>query len=116
MGDNENQLVLRAGKALGYMNQPETTTLPLIDALITEHKFTVGGGASITPTFGSGGSGGLSMGGKAKTIKRDFRNETVLQALTTMYQGVNFGFDQTAWRQWYVQQNTPRGVNLRRAE
>ncbi|HRX78292.1 MAG TPA: hypothetical protein P5307_04480, partial [Pirellulaceae bacterium] len=55
LGDSENKMVQRAGVALGYMKMPEITTLPLIDALITEHKYTVGGGAQISPSFGSGG-------------------------------------------------------------
>ncbi|MBC8352570.1 MAG: hypothetical protein H8E66_11310 [Planctomycetes bacterium] len=113
LGDNENKMVQRAGFALGYMKQPEMTTLKLIDSLITEHKYTVGGGG-ITPSFGSGGSG-LSMGGKPKTVKKNVQNQAVLHALTGMHQGVNFGFDQEAWRRWYVQNNTPRDVNLRRS-
>ena len=112
--NNDNKIVQRAGIALGYMKQPETTTLPLIDALITEHKRTVGGGG-IQPSFGSGGSG-LSMGGKPKVVKEKVQNQPVLRALTSMHQGVNFGFDQEQWRGWYVQQNTPRDVNLRRSE
>lgn len=114
LGDNDNKMVQRAGAALGYMQQPETTTLPLIEALITEHKYTVGGGG-IQPTFGSGG-GGLSVGGKPTTVKEKMKNQPVLHALSTMHPGVNFGFDQQAWKRWYVQQNTPRDVNLRRGE
>ncbi|MCB9922880.1 MAG: HEAT repeat domain-containing protein [Planctomycetaceae bacterium] len=115
LDDNENKMVQRAGVALGYMNKPESTTLPLIEHLITEHKFTVGGGAGITPTFGSGG-GGLSMGGKPKVVKEKVKNEAVLHALSGMHQGVNFGYDQDAWKKWYIQQNTPRYINLRRSE
>ena len=114
LSDNDNKMVRRAGIGLGFMNQPETTTLPLIDALVTEHKYTVGGGG-MQPSFGSGGSG-LSMGGKPKTIKKKLNNDPVLHALTTMHQGVNFGFDQDSWRRWYIQNNTPRDVNLRRSE
>ena len=112
--DNDNKMVQRAGVALGYMKRPETTTLPLIEALITEHKHTVGGGG-IQPTFGSGGSG-LSMGGKPQVVKEKLKNEPVLHALAALHPGVNFGFDQEKWRAWYVQQNTPRDVNLRRSE
>lgn len=114
LGDNDNKMVQRSGLALGYMNQPETTTLPLIEALITEHKFTVGGGG-ITPSFGSGGSG-LSMGGKPKIVKQKVQNQAVLHALSSIHQGVNYGFNQADWRRWYVEQNTPRDVNLRRGE
>ena len=114
LGDNDNKMVQRAGVALGYMKQAESTTLPLIEALITEHKYTVGGGG-IQPGFGNGG-GGLNIGGKPKIVKEKVKNESVRNALDAMHQGVNFGFDQEAWRRWYVQQNTPRDVNLRRSE
>jgi hypothetical protein len=115
LGDNDNKMVQRAGVALGYMKRPETTTLPLIEALITEHKHTVGGGG-IQPSFSSGGGGGLSMGGKPTVVKEKVKNEAILHALAAMHPGVNFGFDQEKWRAWYVLQNTPRDVNLRRSE
>jgi hypothetical protein len=115
---NENKMVLRAAVALGLM-QDRTTTLPLIEALFTEHKRVVGGGG-IAPTFtkgpNGGGGGGLNVGGKPKVVKLKVKNEPVLRALTTMHTGVNYGFNQEAWRKWFVDQNTPRNVNLRRTE
>jgi len=110
---DENKMVLRAAVALGYMKAPDST-LPLIDALITEHKRVIGGGG-VKPTFGSGG-GGLSVGGKPQVIKQKMKNEPVLHVLTAMYPGVNFGFDQDAWKKWFVRQNTPQNVNLRRSD
>lgn len=113
--DDKNVMVHRAAIALSHMKNPRMSTLPLIDALITEHKRTVGGGG-IQPTFGSGGSGGLNVGGEPKVIKEKFRNDPVLHALSALHAGVNYGFDQAAWKKWYVAQNTPQSVNLRRRE
>jgi len=112
---DDNRLIHRAAVALSYMRRPEATTLPLIDALITEHKRTVGGGG-IQPTFSGNGSGGLSMGGKPQVIKVKVQNEPVLHALSALYPGTNFGFDQDAWRKWYVARHTPREVDLRRGQ
>jgi hypothetical protein len=113
--DDKNAMVHRAAIALSHMKNANVSTLPLIDALITEHKRTVGGGG-IQPTFGSGGGGGLNIGSEPKVIKEKVRNEPVLHALTALNPGVNFGFDQTAWKKWYVSQNIPQNVNLRRVE
>ncbi|MBP85522.1 MAG: hypothetical protein CMJ64_02210 [Planctomycetaceae bacterium] len=112
--DDNNAMVHRAAIALSHMKNAKMSTLPLIDALITEHKRTVGGGG-IQPTFGSGGTGGLSVGGKPKVIKEKHRNEPVLHALVALT-GANHGFDQAKWKKWYVLQNTPQNVNLRRVE
>ena len=112
--DEKNTMVHRAAIALAHVKNPSMSTLPLIDALITEHKRTVGGGG-IQPTFGSGG-GGLNVGSEPKVIKEKYRNEPVLHALSALHSGVNFGFDQAAWKKWYVAENVPPNVNLRRVE
>lgn len=111
--DSDNVMVNRAAVALSHMKQPQRSTLPLIDALVTEHKRVVGGGGMQT-TFGGGGAGSLSVGGKPKVEKVKLKNQPVLHALTALHPGVNFGFDQAAWKRWYVSQNTPADVNLRR--
>jgi hypothetical protein len=111
--DDDNIIVNRAAVALGQMNDHEATSA-LIDALITEHKQLVGSGG-LTPTFTGDGGGGLSMGGGPKVVKQKVSNEPVLRALSIMYPGTNFGFDQVRWRSWYIEQNAPRvNVNLRR--
>jgi hypothetical protein len=38
----------------------------------------------------------------------------VVTALTVMHPGVNYQYDQEAWRRWYARQATPTNVNLRR--
>lgn len=111
--DPDNPTVNRAGAALAALKDPAATR-PLIDALITEHKRLVGGGG-INPSFSDQGSG-LSMGGKPKIVKEKMRNESVLTALTVIYPGVNFGFNQPEWLRWYAERNTPKSVNLRRSD
>lgn len=109
----ENQIVNLAAHGLGRLRDP-AATLPLIDALITEHKEVVDSGG-LKPSFSNQGSG-LSMGGGPKVVKRKVTNNPVLGALTTIHPGVNFQFDQSAWRRWYTEQTTPRQVNLRRRD
>lgn len=111
--NEQNATVHRAAFALAKLKDP-AATMPLIDALITEHKEVVGGGG-INPSFSNQG-GGLSMGGSPKVVKRKVQNDPVLGALTVLYPGVNFQFDQQAWRRWYSEQFTPKQVNLRRGD
>ena len=120
--DKDNAMVNRAAAALARLGDP-STTLPLINALVTEHKYQVGpagGAGSLSPTFGSGpggsGAGGLNVGGRPKIVKIDKQNQNVLAALTAIHRGPNFGYNEDAWLQWYIQENTPESFNLRRVE
>jgi len=66
--------------------------------------------------FSPGGMspGGMTVGGnKPMIIKRDLSNQQVLDALTALT-GVNLGFDQKAWRNWYGSQRKPVTVDIRR--
>jgi len=110
----DNQKVLRAGYCLGKLGNPDAT-LPLIEALVTNHTyFVVQGSPGIGgASFGGGGSG-MSQGQSRQTMRKDENNETVLSALGSLNPGVDFGFNEEAWRKWYVQQYTTTNVNLRR--
>ena len=111
----DNVIVQRAAVALDRMKDPEATPA-LIDALITTHKI-VEGSSAMSPTFSNDGGGGLSMGGGPKLVKTKFKNEPVLRTLTALNPGVNFGFDQLRWKDWYKEVNKPKGiVSLRRSE
>lgn len=113
--DADRTIVHRAAVALARIQDP-TATRPLIDALVTKHKVLTGsGGGGIQPTFSNAGSG-LSLGGGPKVEEKDFQNEPVLKALTTLHPGVNYAFQQDQWRAWYAAENTPRKVNLRRGD
>ena len=120
----DNRVVNRAAICLQRMGDPSVTR-ELIDALVTSHKFIIqqgSGSGSMGASFGGanggsggdGGLGGLSMGSKPKLVKADLKNEMVLAALTSLNPGVNFGFNEDAWRRWYVETHTTVDVNLRR--
>jgi hypothetical protein len=114
--NKDNVQVNRAGYALGRLGD-KSAVAPLIDALITTHKFTTIEGAGnpnqMSAGFSKTGGGGLSMGSSAKIIKRDLNNQQVLDALVALT-GSNFGFDKSAWRNWYSSQQKPGAIDARR--
>jgi hypothetical protein len=112
--DPDRIMVNRAAAALGRL-KAKSATLPLIDALVTEHKVLTGGGGGLTPSFSDQG-GGLSAGGGPKIEEIEFSNQPVLNALMAIHRGVNYGFNKKAWKNWYVQKNVPQAVNLRRSD
>ena len=116
----DNRVVNWAGTALGRLGDPAAVS-PLIDAVVTRHKYQVQAGnpgqtnAAFDPS-GTGG-GGLSFGGGApKVIERDEENPEVLRALIKLTGEQNFGYDAQAWRRWFVDQQMHERVNLRRDE
>jgi hypothetical protein len=117
----ENYLVNRAGEALGAIGDPAAIS-PLIDALVTRHKYEVqpggpgGGPGGISAGFDpGGGSGGFSFGGNGpKIIQKDEENLGVLRALTKLSGGQNFDYDERAWRHWFVDQQMRQQANARR--
>lgn len=118
----DNTKVSRAAACLGLLGSAEAT-LPLINALVTEHKFMVqsagGTPGQLNLGFGSGGGGGgnsFGVGGRPKIFKQNLSNEAVLNALVALWPGINFGYDEEAWRAWYADQQTPDTLNLRRSE
>ena len=63
------------------------------------------------------GSGGMTMGQKKVIKVVEINNAEVLSALTSLHQGVNFGFDKSAWRRWFMQSKTSTAnADLRRGE
>jgi hypothetical protein len=107
----DNKRVNRAAACLARLEDPDST-LPLISALVTTHEYLLmpagGGGLSFNST------GGFSAGGKPQKTKQDHTNSSVLTALTTLHPGVNFQYDEAAWRKWYVEKFTTTKVDLRR--
>ncbi len=114
--DKNNQVVNEAAWALGKLDDPDAIPA-LIDAVVTKHKFKIypgGAPGGINAGMGSNG-GGLQMGGRPKIIEREMQNRHVLSALTSLVsEGVNFAFNQQAWKDWWAQQQVSAGVNLRR--
>lgn len=112
---NDNAVVRRAAEALSYFPDPELA-LPLIDALVTEHKTVIPADQSTNVGFSGNGSGGLSTGGKAKTIVKRLENPPVLSLLRQLEPEVNFGYDQLSWRRYYAAKLSSYRGDIRRDE
>lgn len=111
--NSDNEKINRAGTALGRMKDPDAV-MPLIEALVTEHREATGssGGTGLSASFGNGGANGLSSGGP-KVVSRPVQNERVMYALQSLT-GERLGYEKEKWKQYYIQQHTPANVELRR--
>ena len=113
--DKDNRIVNLAALALGRMKDPSSIG-PLIDALVTTHKFKIvkaGGDNATSASFGSGGTG-MSAGGGPKFIRQNIPNQTALDALVAVT-GQNFNFDKQAWKYWFAaQKKAPDTLDARR--
>ena len=116
----DNRLVRRAAVGLSHMNDP-TAVRPLIDALVTTHKFKIVKGSGNpnqqSYSFGGSSSGGVPGFGfgspRPKIIKRRIANREVLEALLSLT-GENFQYNVTAWKGWYASRRGRSAVDARR--
>jgi uncharacterized membrane protein YgcG len=120
---NNHRLVTYAAEGLTFLKDPEV--IPhLIDALVTEHKIKISNGNSgqIGTSFGGSSDGsfsgtGLSSGGGGPRFEtRAVQNRAVLEALLAVTEGVDFRYDERAWRRWLAESTAPVGLNLRRRD
>ena len=112
----DNRLVNRAAVALKLLKDP-TSVGPLIAALVTVHKFRIKGkgSGSMSPSFGSDGSMGLSAGGGGdKIISQPMKNRDVLAALVLLADGPNLSYNQTAWKAWHASTRRYQDISARR--
>jgi hypothetical protein len=99
----DNSRVNRAGAALGQMNDLSAVG-PLIDALVTAHKFKINANQNqYNVGFGSGSGGGFTAGNSTRIISKNLSNQDVLDALVVLTKQ-NFNFDQLAWKYWLASQ------------
>jgi hypothetical protein len=110
---NDNAVVRSAAKALGYFPDPELV-LPLVDALVTEHKREIPADQSTNVGFGSDGSGGMSTGGKAKIIAVKIENPPVLALLRTIEADADYGYNQLRWREHFARRLSSYSGDMRR--
>lgn len=116
LNSSNNAEINLAGYALGQIGHGDAI-VPLIDALTSKHKLQIGSGNQINAGFSPGGSGGLGFGGRPKIIEQEMLNKRVHGALLVLVpEGVNYGFNKNAWKDWYAKANTPRNVSLRRRD
>jgi len=115
--DRDNVIVNRAAAALGQIGDPDAAG-PLIEALVTKHRFKVvdGNPDQQAYTF-SPQSGGFSFGGGGpQFVTQPLRNPQVLAALVTLSGGRSFDYDQVQWRRWLAAQVKQQAIDVRRDE
>jgi hypothetical protein len=115
--DKNNEIVNRAGAALSQIGDPSAVG-PLIDALITKHRFKVADGNPDQHAYTfSPQTGGFSFGGGGpKFVTQAIRNPDVLGALVTLSGGTSFDYDQEQWRRWLAAQAKQQQIDIRRDE
>lgn len=102
--NKDNKILNRAAYILGRIKDPRAIG-PLIDALVTSHKFAVTSGAGPGAISASNGSfgGGLSTGSSTRIIEQKAQNTDVLNALVILCGGAtNYQFNVDAWKQWHA--------------
>jgi hypothetical protein len=112
---NDNIEVNRAAIVLGELGY-ESAISPLIEALVTSHKYQINANQpQIGASFSPGRGGGLSFGGRRpKMVREQLRNHDVLSALVKLSGGQNFDFNDVAWRAWYANTLRVEAVDMRR--
>jgi len=119
----ENPIVNLAAVALAHMKD-RTAVGPLIDALVTEHKFILrkDDPRQMSSTFstdpslsGMGGNGSFSFGGGAKSVKIPIHNRDVLDALIALT-GQNFNYEVKDWKVWFAAQKKPQNLSATRRD
>jgi hypothetical protein len=110
----DNEIINRAAAALGQIGDGDAIG-PLIDALVTRHRFQVGEGNPNQHAYSfSPDSGAFSFGGGGpKFVTESIRNPAVLTALVTL-SGTSFDYDQRQWRRWLAAQAKLNAVDVRR--
>lgn len=110
----ENVIVNRAGIALAHTGD-ESTIAPLVDALVTVHKFKISSGKAgqTSAGFNSSGQGNFTMGSSTKIVRVPMQNPGVLDALVALT-GVNFSFDVQAWKHWHAVKTERDPLDARR--
>ncbi|WP_164103550.1 HEAT repeat domain-containing protein [Candidatus Laterigemmans baculatus] len=114
LDSKDNRVVRRAGRALIELNDPEIA-LQLVDALKTKHREVIAPRNDTNVAMTPNGGGGMQMGGKPKVIDRYLNNPEVLTALLEIVpEGVNYQYDQDAWRVYFANRLAPSPGDLRR--
>lgn len=113
LGSPNNVTVNYAADALAMLGSAAAID-PMIDALVTTHRWKTGNDSggdtySVSPNAGTFGFGG----GGPKIVEKQLQNPRVLAALVHLT-GVNFLYDQDRWRAWLAGQQQEQAPPLRR--
>jgi hypothetical protein len=112
--NRDNEIVNRAGAALGQIGDPDAMG-PLIDALVTTHTIKLGEDNPNQHAYSFSPDGSFSFGGSsAKPVPQEIKNPEVLSSLVTLAGGTSFDYDKDQWRRWLAAQTKLKVVNVRR--
>ena len=109
---NDNVLVNRAARGLAWFPDSELA-MSYVDALVTTHKTEQAPSSAINAGFGDGG-GGLQTGGKKKVFVQTRKNPAVLALLQAIEPGVDYGYDEQRWREYFANKRSTFSGDLRR--
>lgn len=112
LGGTDSHRINRAAFALKTLGD-ESAVQPLINVLITRHVVSSGAESGGTTVTFSPAGGGLALGGNQKTKAVSLQNAQVLEALTKLTD-VNYGWDQSRWHLWFLNQGVPSTIDIRR--
>ena len=104
---------IAAVERLGVIGAPLAAP-PFVAALASADNAQVNRAAGSTSATFTPSGGGFSMGGGPKRVMVKLRNDRVLEALIALT-GMNFQWDQAAWRAWLANERSlPPDFDLRR--
>ncbi len=107
LSSKNNGQINSAANALRQLGA-EQVFFPLVNALVSKHLQASGGaGINASPT-----SGTFSVGSD-KPVQVEVNNQDVLSALSSLT-GQSFGYDRSAWIQWYAALHAPPAGDVRR--
>lgn len=112
---NSPAQVKAAARALEFFPDPELA-FEYTAALVTQQKTRtqIGSGNGTDASFGNNGVQGLSSGSKIVEQTTAIRNPEVLQLVKSIAPGIDYGYDEKAWRNYFASLRNPGRSDLRR--
>lgn len=112
---NSPAQVKAAARALEFFPDPELA-FQYTAALVTQQKTRtqIGSSGGTDATFGNNGVQGLSSGSKIVEQTTAVRHPEVLQLLKLIAPGIDYGYDEKAWRNYFAALRNPSRSDLRR--
>ncbi len=103
-----------SARALTFFVDPELA-FAYVNALVTEKQSQIQVGSGGTQAgFGNNGVSGMNYGSKTYTKTDSVRHPAALQLVKTIAPGVDYGYDEAAWRRYFAALRNPYRADLRR--
>ena len=108
------QQVKAAARALAFFPDPELA-FEYVRALVTEQKTrTQIGSTGTNAAFGNNGVAGLSSGTQVVERTQTIRNPEVLDLIKKIAPGIDYRYDEQAWKRYFAELRNPNRSDLRR--